>query len=630
MEAGRRRLAAILAADVAGYSRLIGMDEEGVIADLQQIKADIVGPCLTKHHGRIANTAGDSLLIEFQSVVDAVRAALAIQADIAVFNREVGETRRLELRMGVHVGDVVADGADMLGDGVNVAARIEGLAQPGGLCISRSALEQVQDRLSLNVKDLGEIAVKNIARPVHVFAVDVAPSSDGQATSTPVFTVKPTMEGSRRRLIAMAATVAITIAAGAVFWTWGPFDAETAISQPNADAPFAIAVLPFVDQSDDGGQAYFAQGVAEDIGTELARLDALTVTAPAATEGYRGVHVDPRDAAKALSVSAVLEGSVRRVGGKLRVTARLVDGATGGQMWAERYDRSDDDIFSIQDDIAGRVAQALSLELGAVRQARGRTPDIEAYDAYIAGRAKRIPPTPQNLAAAMIFFERAMAKDPEFAGGFSGASFVQGFLAYLPAPPATPKTLIAQSLALAEKAVALDPGFGPAHGALAEALLRSRRYEAALDASRTAVRLAPNDSLMRAHLARLLNFMSRSVEAEAETRQALRMSPDSPPPLFVLGVAQRMQGKFDAAIDTLREHRERLGGKIAPEPNLHLAAALAASGQIAEARGVIQSLSDAIPGITLAYAIRTQPFQEQADADAFESALRRAGLPDGV
>ena len=625
MEAGRRRLAAILAADVAGYSRLIGMDEEGVIADLQRIKAEIVKPCLAAHHGRIANTAGDSLLIEFQSVVDAVRAALAIQADIASANRHVDAARRLELRMGVHIGDVVADGGDLLGDGVNVAARIESLAQPGGLCISRSAFDQVQDRLSLGVKDLGEIAVKNIARPVHVFAVDLAPNADA-----PVLAAKPTTGGPRRRSIAIVATVAIAMAAGAVFWTWGPFDPDTAISRSDADAPFAIAVLPFVDQSDGGGQAYFAQGVAEDIGTELARLDALTVTAPAATERYRGAHVDPREAAKALSVSAVLEGSVRRIGGKLRVTARLVDGATGSQIWAERYDRSDNDIFSIQDDIARRVAQALSLELGAAGAARGRTPDIEAYDAYIAGRAKRIPPTPQNLAAAMTFFERAMAKDPEFAGGYSGASFVQGFMAYLPAPPAAPETLIAQSLALAEKAVALDPSFGPAHGALAEALLRSKRYEAALEASRTAVRLAPNDSLMRAHLGRLLNFMGRPVEAETETRQALRMSPDSPPPLFVLGVAQRMQGKFDTAIETLREHRERLGGKIAPEPNLHLAAALAASGQTEEARRVIQTLSDAIPGITLAYAMRTQPFAAQADTGAFASALRRAGLPDGV
>lgn len=622
MAAGRRRLAAILAADVAEYSRLIGVDEEGVIADLRRMKADIVAPRLEEFHGRIANTAGDSLLIEFQSAVDAVRAALAIQADILASNQQIDQARRLELRIGVHVGDVLAEGDDLLGDGINVAARLESLAVSGGVCVSRTALDQIQDRMGLDIEDMGEIAVKNIARPVHVFAIRRSAYDSAMAPSQ---VVASALKHRRLRILA-AAVLAAVVASGIAVWALGPFDAPPAISSASAEKTYAIAVLPFVDQSDDGAQAYFAAGIAEDIGTELARIDALTVTAPAATQRYLGAAIDPREAAKALEVSAVVEGSVRRLDGKLRVTARLVDGETGAQIWAERYDRDDSDIFSIQGEIARRVAEALSIELATANTERRHTPDIAAYDAYIQGRAKRLPPTPENLRAAMTLFESAMEKDPKFAGGFSGAAFVQALLAFLPNPPLPLETHIAEALRLAKIAVALDPTFGPAHGALAEALLRAREYEMALDAARTAVRLAPNDSLMRALLARVLNFMGRPEEAEAEARQSLRMSPDSLPPLFFLGVAQRMQGRLDEAIATLREHHERLGGKLAIEPNLHLAAAFAEAGRPEDGASVINAIRAATPGVTLDFVIRTNPFQQEEDANAFLRAIKQTGL----
>lgn len=632
MEEGRRRLAAIVAADIAGYSRLMEADEEGVIQTMARLRADIVEPRLAQHHGRIANTAGDSFLIEFASAVDAVRASLDIQSDVARMNADVAEDRQLQFRIGINVGDVVAQGDDLLGDGVNVAARLEQSAPAGGICVSRSVRDQVLDRLPLGLEDLGEIEVKNIARPVHVFQVTGMDPSAESALG----------RSRRRRRLSMVggvglATVVAFGAAGAAYWAYRtdrPAPEPIAETAPAAAAPLSLAVLPFADRSDGGDQAYFAIGVAEDIGTELARFDGLTVTAPAAARRFHGPDVDPQAAARELGVSAALTGSVRRSGETIRVTARLVDANSGAQLWAERYDRSAADVFQVQDDISRQVAAALSARLGAVvappspPRPRGRAPDIRAYDAYIQGRAKRIPPTPENLKAAMTLFEQAIEFDSIFAGGYAGASFVQSLTAYLPQPEMPPDVHIAEALRLAEAAVALDPQFGPAYGALGEALFRARRHAEAIEAIETAVRLAPNDSLMRAHYGRLLGFVGKPEDGAEQARQALRMSPDSPPPLFFLGENQRLAGEFEAAIATLEEHRERLGGRLVVQPSLQLTAAYAQAGRIDDARALAGEIQANIPGVTVAFADRVNPYLLPEDRDAFLIALRAAGLPE--
>lgn len=625
MEEGRRRLAAILAADIAGYSRLVGMDEEGVIADLRRLRAEIVEPHLAAFNGRIANTAGDSFLIEFQSAVDAVRAALAIQGDIARANVDVPQDRRLELRIGINVGDVLAEGADLLGDGVNVAARLEALAPAGGICIARSVRDQVLDRLQIRLEDLGEIEVKNIARPVHAFLVH---RNAGRAMA------RPRWRRRLRRWFWPVVVCGLVAALGLTFYRFEEAARQGAAVQASIEAGRAsVAVLPFLGAEEGASgdrRDIFAEGVAEDIGTELARLPGLTVTAPDAARRSATQSVGVRDAGEALGVAAVLTGSVRRADGRVRVTARLIDVATGAQLWAERYDRADADLFQVQDDVARQVARAVAgeLEEDTAPPPRAHTPDIRAYDAYVLGRAKRIPPTPSNLEAALRLFEQAIEFDGVFAGGYAGASFVHSLMAHLPTTDLAPDIHIAEALRLAETAVSLDPGFGPAHGAQAEALVRARRHAEAIEAIKAAVRLAPNDSLMHAHYGRLLGYIGKPEEGADRTRQALRMSPDSPPPLFFLGANQRLAGDFEGAIVTLEEHRERLGGRLALEPNLQLAAAYAQAGEVAKARTLTAEIVETYPAATVAFAERVNPFLLPEDRDAFLAALRRAGLPE--
>lgn len=617
MEEGRRRLAAIVAADVADYSRLMGDDEEGVIAALARLRADIVEPRLAEFHGRIANTAGDSFLIEFASAVDALRAAMAIQADITQSNADIPAPKRLRLRIGINLGDVVAQGEDLLGDGVNVAARLEAAAEPGGICVSRAVRDQVRDRVAVELEDMGEVAVKNIARPVRIFRIagEAAPTPEAATPAKP-----------RRRLVWALAAVALVavVALGLTLWRFEQVAHRT-------DAGPSVAVLPFADMSDGADKAYFAAGVAEDIGTDLARIQGLRVAAPGAGKRFAGAAVEAAAAAEALKVGAVLEGGVRRADGRIRITVRLVDGATGAQLWAERYERADADLFAIQDDIAARVAGALAAHFDLPPPPRppavARRPNIDAYDAYVRGRAQRIPPTPSNLAAALALSEEAIRIDPDFAGGYAGASLVYSLAAFNPAPDPPADAQLAKALDYGRKAVERGDDFGPAHGAYAEALFRSGQPEEALKEVRRAMALAPNDALMRARYGRFLGWAGDAAAGIEQARIALRMSPDSLPPLYFLGANQRVAGDFDAAVASLEDHRVRLGGRVIEAPALQLAAAYAQAGRLDDAKTLVAALRKKSEAIDIAFARRTHPYVRAEDRDAFLAALREAGLP---
>lgn len=626
MAAGERRLVAIVAADVAGYSRLMGADEEGTIAALRGHRAEVVDPALADFNGRIANTAGDSLLIEFPSAVDALRCAMRIQEEIAARNTDVPEDRQLIFRMGINVGDVVANGDDLLGDGVNVAARIESVAPVGGICLSRTARDQVRDRLDVALEDLGEIEVKNIARPVRVFRV----LADGEVATPPPPSKPGTRAGGAARraplaLIAAIFVLVILAGGGAYWWT---HHSDTPATENPAAGKHSIAVLPFANLSGDTEQAYFANGITEDITTDLSRVAGLYVTSQAATLRYRGKRADPKTVGAELEVGHVLEGTVRRAGDKIRVTATLIDAKTGGQLWAERFDRSTEDIFAIQDEIAGRVVTHLSATLtgtSLARAERGYTPKVEAYDLYIRGRAKRIPPSPPNLKAALDLFNATIDIDPKFAGGYAGASFVHSLLHSSGRSNASVDHLqIAVGLAL--KAVELDPDFGPGWGSLAEAFFRGQQYENALDAIQKAMTAAPSDSLMRANYGRYLGFVGRPEEGIAQVKEALRMSPDSLPLLYFLGANYRAAGQFDAAIEALREHRKRLGGRIAGAPTAQLIAAYTQAGRDDDARAEVAVLKKALPKYTFRVVGLSQTYKNPADQKLFTDALIKAGL----
>jgi TolB-like protein/class 3 adenylate cyclase len=360
MNSGRerveRRLAAILAADVAGYSRLMGEDEEGTLAALKAIRRELADPKIAEHRGRIVKTTGDGLLVEFPSVVDAVRCAVELQREMALRNAEVPETRRIEFRIGINLGDIIIDEHDIYGDGVNVAARLEALAEPGGICVSRVVRDQVRDKVDLSFEDLGEQQVKNIARPVHVYRI-------------------PLLETARAK---------------------APL--------PLPDKP-SLAVLPFQNMTGDAEQDYFVDGIVEEITTAISRLPWLFVIARNSSFTYQGRAVDVKQVAGELGVRYVLEGSVRKAGNRVRITGQLIDTATGAHIWADRFDGALDDIFQLQDEVASSVVGAVEPKLrqSEIGRATRKPPtSLKAYDLYLRALAEFHTYTRESLGRAVL------------------------------------------------------------------------------------------------------------------------------------------------------------------------------------------------------------------------------------
>src|SRR5215831_10828394 len=369
-----RRLAAILAADVAGYSWLMGADEEGTHERLKAHLRELVDPKIREHHGRIVKNTGDGLLAEFPSVVDAVRCAVEMQRGMIDLEPDVPEERRIRFRMGVNLGDVIVEEHDIFGDGVNVAARLEALAEPGGICISRVVRDQIRDKLPYAFEDMGEQQVKNIARPVRVYAL-----RPGGMVGSSAARVSSAVSGS----------------------------------PPLAAPRLSIVVLPFTNLSDDREQQYFADGITEDVTTDLSRLANMFVISRNTAFTYRNKPIDTKQIGRELGVRYVLEGSVRRSGNQLRVSAQLIDAATDAHPWAERFDRDTGDLFALQNEITGRLANALGVELIAAEAARP-TDNLDALDYILRGRAAIVkPPSRDNYVQVIGLFERALALDPQ-------------------------------------------------------------------------------------------------------------------------------------------------------------------------------------------------------------------------
>jgi TolB-like protein/class 3 adenylate cyclase/Flp pilus assembly protein TadD len=421
-----RRLAAILAADVVGYTRLMGADEAGTLARLKSLRGEVVDPEIARHNGRIVKLMGDGTLVEFASVVDAVACAVAIQNTMAKRNAKASENARLELRIGVNLGDVIVEGEDIYGDGINIAARLEGLAEPGGICVSDMVHQSVKSKLDLAFADLGSQKVKNVAEPVRVYRVRIAPSDVGKAF--------PTKRGWRRPAIA-AGVVALALLAGLAAWQrlWEPREEPASVERmafPLPDKP-SIAVLPFVNMSDESEQEYFADGMTEDLITDLSKVSDLFVIARNSTFVYKGRSVPVRQVSEDLGVRYVLEGSVRRAGDTVRINAQLIDATTGGHLWAERYDGNVTDIFAVQDGFVRKIVAALALNLSDSEQEEitsGQTSNIEAREAFQSGWEHYLRYTPEDNATAAEQFKRAVELDPEYGRAYSalGMVYVRG------------------------------------------------------------------------------------------------------------------------------------------------------------------------------------------------------------
>ena len=522
VERVERRLAAVLAADVAGYSRLMGADEEGTLARLKEVRKTLVDPTIAKHRGRIVKTTGDGMLVEFASAVDAVRGAVEVQRGMADQNVSVRPDQRIEFRIGIHVGDIIIDDNDIFGDGVNVAARVENECEPGGVCLSGNAFEQIRGKTDFTFDDLGEKRLKNIERPVRLYAVQGATSA------------------------AATTTAAISI-----------MQSDKSKPLPLPDKP-SIAVLPFQNMSGDPEQEYFADGMVEDIITALSRFRSLFVIARNSSFTYKGRAVDIKQVGRELGVRYVLEGSVRKGGNRMRITAQLIDATSGAHVWADRYDRDPSDIFAVQDEITASVAGIIEPALADAEQQRvlRKPPDsLDAWEAYQRGLWHFNRYSPEENKTALNFFRQAIALDPNFAPGHYGyALALQWEIWHFSTRPFS--EVQGPARAEAQIAVSLDDKDAMAHAILAHMMMWNSEWEAAIAEARTAIALNPNSAFVISMLGCVLGYGGYREESLTRLQQAMRASPHDPLTwLWTIwkGAIQLLSRDFDAAIQTFQQ-----------------------------------------------------------------------------
>src|SRR5271169_1576031 len=486
-QAVERKLAVIFAADVAEYSRLMGLDEVGTLRTLQAYRA-ILDRLIAAHHGRIFNTAGDSVMADFASPVDAVECAVAVQEAIAKENANRSAGEQMRFRIGVHLGDVIVQGENLFGDGVNIAARLEALAEPGGVCLSGAVRDQIGTRLPVGFTPLGEQRVKNIAEPVRAFKV--AGTSDG----------RPATSGAgagwalvRTRVLAAAAAAAILIVAGgAGWWLWSgrqgaPRSEPASAAQPSPAPRLSIVVLPFANLSDDPGQQYFADGITEDLTTDVAGIQGSLVIARNTAFTYKGNN-DVKRIGRELGVRYVLEGSVQRAGNQVRINVQLVDAETGAQLWAERFDRDAADLFALQNEITARIARALQSQL-AIAEARRPTAQPDALDYILRGRAVLTRPiSKENSNEASTLFEKALALDPQSA---DAATWLAATLAYRVTDDLSdsPDEDLHRAERLVAQALAASPNSALAHYVKGQVLFAQSRCKEAIPEYERAIAL---------------------------------------------------------------------------------------------------------------------------------------------
>ena len=580
----KRRLAAILSADVAGYSRLMGDDEEATLQTLTTYRATIEAG-VGRHDGRVVGSAGDSFLAEFPSAVEAVRCAVEIQDEIAGLNQALPENRRMAFRIGINLGDVMVEDDNIFGDGVNIAARLETIAEPGGICISRAVYDQVGNKIDLAYEDLGEREVKNIAQPVAAYRV--CPADD----------------------------------AGAPAPTAGP------AAPPLSDKP-SIVVLPFDNMSGDEEQGYFADGIAEDIITDLSKVSGLFVIARNSAFTYKGRAVSIPDVAGELSVRYVVEGSVRKAGQRVRINAQLIDGITGGHLWAERYDRELDDIFAVQDEVTHEIVEALRVNLTPEEEQRiaGRgTTNLEAYDYYLHGREISVSSVAETNLQARELFERAAELDPGFAAAQAGVAM--GYvLEYINRWTDQWPEALGQAEVHARDAVTRDESEPLAHFVLGIAHLWRKDLEAADVEARRTLEIEPNSAEGHALLANVRDFTGRSAEAVELFEASMRLDPEYPDQyLHFLGRAHFNLGHDEEAIANFLRRIER--NPKTDVSRVLLAAALGQLGRPGEARAVWDELLEVNPGYSLEHLSETMPYADAKPIERIFEGLKKAELP---
>jgi TolB-like protein len=585
-----RKLAAILIGDVVGYSRLTAADEEGTLARLSALRHELLFPSIARHRGRIVKTTGDGILVEFASVVDAVRHAVETQHAMARRSELVAAEQRIQLRIGINLGDVVVEGDDLLGDGVNVAARLEAIAEPGGICLSRAAWEQVEGKLDIAVEDMGEQHLKNIARPVHAY-----------------------------RIVLGAAAHA------------GPTAAHTA-------PRLSLVVLPFANLSDNAAEEYFADGITEDITTDLSRIPDSFVIARNTAFTYKGRAVDAKQVGRELGVRYVLEGSVRRAGNRVRANVQLIDAETGAHLWAERFDCDRVDLMEVQDEITGRIAGALGAQLidaESRRSLKERPSNPDAVDLTMQGWAVLHRPTSrESLAEGRALFERALALDVRTVDALIGVAYTYA-RSVNTAFSVDPGPELAAADAHIAKALALAPDRARVHWVRGVVLRNQLLLEQAVAAFETVIALDRNFAAAYGSLGDTLTFLGKPEETLRLNQQAIRLSPHDPELgnwLFDIGAAYALCGDDATAITWLL--RARTANAHLPFVSVILATCYANLGRLDEARIERETAIAAMPWcssiarMVATYPILDHPAFREISQRRVWPGLRLAGFPD--
>jgi TolB-like protein/class 3 adenylate cyclase/Tfp pilus assembly protein PilF len=646
----QRRLAAILAADVAGYSRLMGADEEGTLDRLKAHRRELIDPKVKEHHGRIVKLTGDGALVEFPSVVDAVRCAVEIQRAMADRNAGTPEDKRITYRIGVNLGDVIIDGDDIYGDGVNIAARLEALAEPGGVCLSRTVRDHVGDRLPYIFEDIGEQTVKNIAQPVHAWAMSAAAVAALPEVVLPAQSAAPPRRRAARWATFAAASLVLVIGIGIAAWWASPQRNVPAVAVPTASPKsptgsagvaiprLSFVVLPFENLSRDPDQEYFADGITDDLTTDLSRISGTFVIARNSAFTYKGKAVDVKQIGRELGVRYVVEGSVRRTGDQVQVNVQLIDAESGTHLWADRFETDRQDLAEAQTEITGRLAQSLNIEFlrdvsRRISQERGVNPD--AGDLVMRGWAQwHRPHSAATLQEAQRSFEQALALDPQSIEGRIGLAHIlsdtvgNGWSNSVKQDEARAEQLLFDALAQ-------DPNSSMAHYAMGKLRRNENRLAEALTEFEAAVALDHNNAWALLLVGGMLRWLGRPLEGIPYIENAIRLTPHDPDIAnfyWGLGHSHLILDHVDQAIDL---HRKA----ITANPrlwyiHLYLAGALGLRGDLDQARAELAESLRLKPDINSFAAQRAAfPFVTNPDYLALADktvnlGLRRAGFPD--
>ncbi|MGH6893480.1 MAG: adenylate/guanylate cyclase domain-containing protein [Dongiaceae bacterium] len=628
-EAVLRRLSAILAADVVGYARLMEADEAGTLATLNARRRDLIEPAVSKHQGRIVKTMGDGFLIEFGSVVEAVQCAIELQAGMEIGNLDLPDPRKMKLRIGINLGDVIVENDDLYGDGVNIAARLQTMAEPGSVLLSGTVYDHLKSKIAVGLEFLGERHVKNIADPIRVYRVLTDQKDAGKIVGKIRRGVR-----SRRWPGIAAVVVAMVIAAGVV----ARLAIREAPDEPNLALPdkASIAVLPFINMSGDPEQGYFADGMTDDLITDLSQVSSLFVISRNSAFAYKGKTVATRQVAKELGVRYVLEGSVQRAGDRVRINAQLIDSVTGGHVWADRYDGSLSDVFLLQDKVTRSITDALALRLTSEEQqimGQEETKVPAAYDAFLRGWEHFRRATPEDYVKAIPYFEQAIKLDPDYGRAYAALALDY----YWEGTTAWHRGV---SDFTAEISIAIDPNLreaekhptSTAHQVAGLLAFGYGLFPKAIAEFNEAIALDPSDSWSYAYMARTLAFAGRPIEAMQYIRTAMRVDPHYPPIFLAFqGLAQFGLERYEEAAVSL-EQATQLNANDS-SGLLLLGAAYGYLGRKNEAKSAIAAY-DALgrrhgrPPITATFAWGTWSYLKRADQDRLFKGLLLAGVPE--